>query len=149
LQVPGLSRTGPTLAVLAGAVFLLTSPDCRAVIADGNDVPAARAATDAVSTSADPGKAPGRRAPNHRVRTSLAAPALRSGAALIIDESTSAVLFAKHADLATPIASITKLMTALVVLEANQPLNEELEISSDDQKLGKANASRLAVGTRL
>ncbi|HXQ31039.1 MAG TPA: serine hydrolase [Steroidobacteraceae bacterium] len=144
-----MSRTGPTLAALAGAMFLLTSPVCRAVTADGNDVHAAPAATDVVGTPADAAKAPARRVPSHRARTGPAGPALRSGAALIIDESTSAVLFARHADLATPIASITKLMTALVVLEANQPLNEELEISSDDQKLGKSNISRLVVGTRL
>ncbi|HXQ63835.1 MAG TPA: D-alanyl-D-alanine endopeptidase [Steroidobacteraceae bacterium] len=107
------------------------------------------AGIDTLARPADPGQTPAHHRASHRARTGLAGPVLRSGSALIIDESTSAVLFARHADLATPIASITKLMTALVVLEANQPLNEELEISSDDQRLGKTNVSRLAVGTRL
>jgi D-alanyl-D-alanine endopeptidase (penicillin-binding protein 7) len=148
LQVLGLSRSGTTLAALVGAVFLLTSPICRAVTTAGDGAPAAGPATDALVASADQGKAPAHRPTSHRVRTTPG-PALRSSSALIIDESTSAVLFAKRADLATPIASITKLMTALVVLDAGQPLDEELEISTDDQNLGKANASRLAVGTRL
>ncbi len=85
----------------------------------------------------------------HRTRTGLDQPALRSSAALVLDESTEAVLFSKHAELPTPIASITKLMTALVVLEANQPLGQRLEITAEDTALTKASVSRLTVGTEL
>ena len=48
-----------------------------------------------------------------------------------------------------PIASITKLLTALVVTEANQPLDEWIEITPDDRITGKGAFSRLAIGTNL
>ncbi|MBV8876270.1 MAG: hypothetical protein JO158_01065, partial [Gammaproteobacteria bacterium] len=62
-------------------------------------------------------------------RASLTDPALRSSAALVLDISNSSVLYARHSEVAVPIASITKLMTALVVVEANQPLDEMLTIT--------------------
>jgi D-alanyl-D-alanine endopeptidase (penicillin-binding protein 7) len=74
-------------------------------------------------------------------------PGLRSSAALVVDETHSSVLYSKHADVAMPIASITKLMTVLIVTEAGQSLDEELQITQDDCSTG--NASRLAVGTVL
>lgn len=67
----------------------------------------------------------------------------------MIDASDSAVLFSRHANVAAPIASITKLMTAIVVLEGGQPLTDTLEITQDDRVNGKGAASRLAVGTKL
>ena len=76
-------------------------------------------------------------------------PSLRSSAALVVDERNSSVLFAKHADVASPIASITKLMTALVVLDAHQPMDELVTISPADADLGKGSVSRLVVGTTL
>ena len=51
-------------------------------------------------------------------------PKLKSSSVLIIDQSDSSVLYSRHPDVAMPIASITKLMTALVVLDAKQPLDE-------------------------
>jgi len=74
-----------------------------------------------------------------------ARPDVRSSAALVVDANDSSVLFARHADAAVPIASITKLMTALVVLEGRQRLDETLTITAADQGAG----SRLHVGTRL
>jgi serine-type D-Ala-D-Ala endopeptidase (penicillin-binding protein 7) len=82
-------------------------------------------------------------------RSSLADPALHSSAALVLDTTRSSVLYSRHADVALPIASITKLMTALVVMDAAQPLDEMLEVSTDDRSLGKSSVSRLAPGTRL
>jgi D-alanyl-D-alanine endopeptidase (penicillin-binding protein 7) len=76
-------------------------------------------------------------------------PQLKSNAVLVLDEETSDVLYSRKADVATPIASITKLMTALVVLEANQPLDEMIEVASADVARGKGTFSRLAVGTEL
>ncbi len=76
-------------------------------------------------------------------------PSLRSSAALVVDEGDSQVLLAKHPDVASPIASITKLMTALVVLDARQPMDELLTIAPADADLGKGSVSRLAVGTTL
>src|ERR1700748_1282473 len=66
-------------------------------------------------------------------RASLAEPLLRSSAALVLDTGNASVLYSRHADVAVPIASITKLMTALVVTEAGQPLDEELSIGAEDR----------------
>ncbi len=76
-------------------------------------------------------------------------PALRSSAALVLDATGSSVLYARHSDVAMPIASITKLMTALVVMEAGQPLDEMLEISAEDVSHGRGAVSRLTPGARL
>ena len=54
---------------------------------------------------------------------------------LIIDQSDSSVLYSRNSDVALPIASITKLMTALVVLDAQQPLDEPIRITEADRDL--------------
>ncbi len=76
-------------------------------------------------------------------------PKLRSSSVLIIDQADSSVLYSRNSDVAMPIASITKLMTALVVLDAQQPLDEPLEITTAERDLPKASYSRLTVGTVL
>jgi D-alanyl-D-alanine endopeptidase (penicillin-binding protein 7) len=80
---------------------------------------------------------------------SSADPKLKSGSVLIIDQENASVLYSRNSDVAAPIASITKLMTALVVLDAKQSLNEPIRITADDRDLPKASFSRLAVGTTL
>jgi D-alanyl-D-alanine endopeptidase (penicillin-binding protein 7) len=82
-------------------------------------------------------------------RASLAAPALRSSAALVLDTTHSSVLYSRRPDVALPIASITKLMTALVVMDAAQPLDEQLEITAEDGRRRSHVISRLAPGTTL
>src|SRR6202050_3219764 len=82
-------------------------------------------------------------------RASLAEPALRSSAALVLDTTHSSVLYSRHSDVALPIASITKLMTALVVIDRGQPLDEVLQVGSDDEAHGKGAFSRLLPGTQL
>src|ERR1700730_1699713 len=74
---------------------------------------------------------------------------LKSSSVLIMDESDSSVLYSRHSDVPMPIASITKLMTALVVLDANQPLDELIQITDADRDMPKASFSRLTVGTTL
>lgn len=74
---------------------------------------------------------------------------LQSNVALVIDQSTSQVLFEKNANVPLPIASITKLMTALVVVEANQDMEEVLEVTDEDIDREKFSSSRLRVGSRL
>lgn len=74
---------------------------------------------------------------------------VRSASVLVIDAADSSVLYSRHAQKVVPIASITKLMTALVVLEANQPLDEIIEITPADRHRDKGAHSRLPVGTRL
>jgi serine-type D-Ala-D-Ala endopeptidase (penicillin-binding protein 7) len=76
-------------------------------------------------------------------------PKLKSSSVLVIDQSDSSVLYSRHSDVAMPIASITKLMTALVVLDAKQPLDEPIQITSADSDLPKSTVSRLTVGTTL
>ena len=82
-------------------------------------------------------------------RATAREPALRSSAALVLDATHSSVLYARRSDVAVPIASITKLMTALVVLDAAQPLDELLEITVDDRSHGRAAVSRLTPGAEL
>jgi serine-type D-Ala-D-Ala endopeptidase (penicillin-binding protein 7) len=74
---------------------------------------------------------------------------LRSGAVLVLDQDTNEVLLAKNPNAVLPIASITKLMTALVVADAQQPLDEVLTITADDVDTEKGSRSRLQLGTQL
>jgi D-alanyl-D-alanine endopeptidase (penicillin-binding protein 7) len=74
---------------------------------------------------------------------------LKSSSVLIMDASDSSVLYSRHSDVPMPIASITKLMTALVVLDANQPLDEPIQITDADRDFPKGGFSRLTVGTTL
>jgi D-alanyl-D-alanine endopeptidase (penicillin-binding protein 7) len=74
---------------------------------------------------------------------------LRSSVALVVDEDTDQVLLSKNPDAVLPIASITKLMTALVVVESGLSLDEPLRINEDDADLRSGARSRLAVGTVL
>jgi len=74
---------------------------------------------------------------------------LKSSVALVVDQDTNQVLFSKNSQAVLPIASITKLMTALVVIEANLPTDEVLTVSQDDVDTEKGSGSRLSVGTQL
>ena len=76
-------------------------------------------------------------------------PKLKSSSVLIVDQSDSSVLYARRPELAAPIASITKLMTALVVLDARQPLDQPITITRAETDLPRSGASRLSVGTVL
>jgi serine-type D-Ala-D-Ala endopeptidase (penicillin-binding protein 7) len=76
-------------------------------------------------------------------------PLIRSSAFVVQDLSTGKVLLEKNADLAQPIASITKLMTAMVVLDANLDMDEILTVTNDDVDRLKGTSSHLPVGTRL
>lgn len=76
-------------------------------------------------------------------------PGLKSNAAYVVDESDSSVWYSRNANVASPIASITKLMTALVVADAHQPLDEVLQVTAADRAIGKGAYSRLTIGTRL
>lgn len=75
--------------------------------------------------------------------------ALKSSVALVLDQDTNEVLFSKNPQAVLPIASITKLMTALVVVEAQQSMSEMLSITNDDVDTEKGTGSRLAIGTEL
>ncbi|MDR5750149.1 MULTISPECIES: D-alanyl-D-alanine endopeptidase [unclassified Caballeronia] len=75
--------------------------------------------------------------------------ALRSSVAYVIDQNTQEMLFDKNSRAVVPIASITKLMTAMVVLDSHAALNEELQVTDEDRDYEKYTGSRLAVGSVL
>ncbi|MCB1955561.1 MAG: D-alanyl-D-alanine endopeptidase [Rhodocyclaceae bacterium] len=76
-------------------------------------------------------------------------PALRSEAFLLADQATGQILLEQNADQVVPIASISKLMTAMVVLDAGQGLSDILRVSDDDIDSLRGSRSRLPVGARL
>jgi serine-type D-Ala-D-Ala endopeptidase (penicillin-binding protein 7) len=75
--------------------------------------------------------------------------ALKSNVALVMDQANSEVLFEKNSKVALPIASITKLMTGLIVVEAQQNMDELLEVTTDDIDKEKNSSSRLRIGAQL
>jgi D-alanyl-D-alanine endopeptidase (penicillin-binding protein 7) len=74
---------------------------------------------------------------------------LKSSVALVIDQDTREVLFSKNDSAVLPIASLTKLMTGLLVSEAKLPMDEMITITQDDVDTEKGSSSRLRVGTML
>jgi len=74
---------------------------------------------------------------------------LASASALVIDQANGSLLYAKNIGTRQPIASITKLMTAMVVLDGQQPLDEKISVTEDDVDHIKFSTSRLTVGSVL
>jgi D-alanyl-D-alanine endopeptidase (penicillin-binding protein 7) len=75
--------------------------------------------------------------------------ALKSSVALVVDQDTQEVLLRKNDSAVLPIASITKLMTGLLISEAKLPMDEMITITQDDVDTEKGSSSRLRVGTEL
>lgn len=74
---------------------------------------------------------------------------LKSSVALVVDQETREVLLAKNDSAVLPIASLTKLMTGLVISESNLPMDELITITEEDIDTEKGSRSRLTVGTTL
>ena len=74
---------------------------------------------------------------------------LKSGSALVMDINTGKTLYQKNPAQVRPIASLTKLMTALVVLDARQNLNQTLTIDQNDRDNIKHTYSRVRMGTQV
>ena len=74
---------------------------------------------------------------------------LKSNVALVIDQATGEMVISKNIDEVHPVASITKLMTALVILDAQAALDQRVEISNEDIDIERGSRSRLKVGTEL
>ncbi len=74
---------------------------------------------------------------------------LKSSVALVIDQDTREVLFSKNQNAVLPIASITKLMTGVIVTGAKLPMDELITVTQDDIDTEKGSRSRLKVGTSL
>jgi D-alanyl-D-alanine endopeptidase (penicillin-binding protein 7) len=75
--------------------------------------------------------------------------ALRSSVAYVVDQNSGESLFDKNSRAVVPIASITKLMTAMVVLDSKAPLTEQIEVTDEDRDYVKNTGSRLSVGSVL
>jgi D-alanyl-D-alanine endopeptidase (penicillin-binding protein 7) len=80
---------------------------------------------------------------------SLAQVALRSNAALVVDQNTHEALYDKNSHAVMPIASISKLMTAMVVLDSKAPMTEMIDVTDADRDYEKNTRSRLTVGSQL
>ena len=140
---------------MAGAAALIFLMATTATAAGGADAPTVKAKSrSSVATTA----------PRRKVRTVAARPSLgqkqglrktddelrlKSSAALVIDQDTNEVLYSKNAEAVLPIASITKLMTAVVVLDAGQSMDEPITVSKVALDTPKNNRSRLRVGATL
>ncbi|MRD55830.1 hypothetical protein GH816_04670 [Betaproteobacteria bacterium LSUCC0115] len=113
--------------------------------------------TNKATKSAKPRQSLVKRDPTNRMsagtrlglRSALTDVALNSSAVLVVDQISGEVLLEKNPNSVLPIASITKLMTALVVAEAELPMDEKIAITQDDADLEKYSKSRLKVGTQL
>ena len=128
-----VERQLTTLALTLLALFTIST---GAHATAGSPEPKAKVQTTA------PAKAKSKGVPAAPVRAGV-----KSAAFLIVDEANEDVLLSNKADVAMPIASITKLMTALVVLDAGQPLDEVIKINAEDRKVEPG--SRLVVGASL
>lgn len=112
-----------------------------ALSALAQSAPAKKAAPQQVS-----GKGGGKSGANIADLTKDGMPNLMSHAVMVLDQATGRPLFTKNADTPVPIASITKLMTAMIVLEAKQNLDEPVVIDRADVDTLKNSRSRLPVG---
>jgi len=126
--------TGATTATKAPAVVSRSSPSLRRVAASRSVVPAVPSI--------------GQQSGLHATEDELA---LKSAVALVVDRETDEVLFSKNARAVLPIASITKLMTALVVVESGAPLSDPVAVTADDVRAtaGGNNRRPLTAGTQL
>jgi len=74
---------------------------------------------------------------------------IKSALALVVDQDTGEVLYSKNTDEVAPIASITKLMTAIVIIDSGLPLLESITVERADVDRYKGSQSKLSVGTTL
>nr|WKF56468.1 D-alanyl-D-alanine endopeptidase [Paraburkholderia busanensis] len=74
---------------------------------------------------------------------------LRSSVAYVIDQNSGESLFDKNSRAVVPIASITKLMTSMVVLDSKEPMTDQIEVTDEDRDYEKNTGSRLSVGSVL
>lgn len=135
LLAPRPRATGWKLALPA----LLIAATSFVVQAKGRETP--KAAEPAVAVQAD---APSSTPPAQQLKLPVNAKHV-----LVVDDATGRVLMARDADAVVPIASLTKLLTAMVVLDAKLDPNEKLSITNDDVDTLKHSRSRVRVGTQM
>ena len=168
LQVSGRLAQGLVTALTAGALFAVSASPTAAWAQNKTAAASKRPAASAVKT-VHKTKASVKKTTKKRVLVSAqtAVPMrasygqmaglhtasdpldLRSSVALVIDQDTREVLFRKNDHAVLPIASLTKLMTGLVISEAHLSMSEMIAITQADVDTEKGSSSRLAVGTVL
>jgi D-alanyl-D-alanine endopeptidase (penicillin-binding protein 7) len=136
LLAPRPQATGWKLALPA----LLIAATSFVVQARGRDKPDPPEPAPATATAAAPAEVP----PAQQLRLPVNAKHV-----VVIDDATGKVLMARNADAVVPIASLTKLLTAMVVLDAKLDPSEKLRITSDDVDTLKHSRSRVRVGTQM
>jgi D-alanyl-D-alanine endopeptidase (penicillin-binding protein 7) len=149
------------MVVVLGLIAVMAVPDAALAATKSKDTAAKPAAAKSVRTAKP--RATARRPPAAKVaaprRPSLGEVqglrgthdplSLKSSVALVVDQETNQVLFSKNSAAVLPIASITKLMTAMVVAEQGLDLHEPITVSAEDIDTEKGSRSRLRVGTQL
>jgi len=135
-----LSELGVWLGML-GAFALLPAP-ATAFEEEATQVPAPQ------DSEAPVALAPLRH-PVYLDHTADRVPAIKSEFALVVDQDTNEVLLQKNADEVSSIASITKLMTAIVTLDAGLTSDEELQVLREDRTTAGWTGSSLRPGVRL
>jgi len=132
--------------IMLVATFIFVIPSLNAAAADKSTQQAA--SSKRVTHTIQPGKATvARNAASDYDGSGVLQ--LGSAKALIINQETGETLYAKNTNTPTPIASVTKLMTAMVVLDAGLPMDEIITVSKEDIDTLKGTTSRLRVGTSL
>jgi len=133
------------LPALSNAADARSSMTFSALAPAQAEIPAAVSAAPSLAPAPGPSLAPAAVAP-----AQFPLPAspllLKSNAALVLDQSSGQTLYGKNVNAVLPIASITKLMTAMVVLDANLDPNELLTVSNEDVDVLRGSSSRLRVG---
>ena len=141
------TRLGLLGAVVTSTLFVFASN--QALAGDSRNVAKKRVAV----TYKVAKKQPTRPARHNRIAAisdaEFSALALKSNAVLVKDQITGEIMFEKNAQAVMPIASITKLMTAMVSLDAQPNLSETLTIGNDDVDMLKGTSSRLRVGAQM
>jgi D-alanyl-D-alanine endopeptidase (penicillin-binding protein 7) len=135
------------------------TPQGSRSVADANNKPTTKANSSGLkSSTVKPSNAPQARSTAGVAVAGVAAAgvatagsisAVRSNVVLVQDLSSNTTLFSRNDEIARPIASITKLMTAIVIVDANQSMSDMIEVTTSDIDTVKHSRSRLPVGTKL
>ena len=125
------------------------TPQGSRSVADATNKPSTKSNSSAIkSSTVKPSNAPAARN-GAGVAAAGSISAVRSNVVLVQDLSSNTTLFSRNEETSRPIASITKLMTAVVIVDANQSMSEIIEVTSSDIDTVKHSRSRLPVGTKL
>jgi len=134
------------LFTLTCAVPSFAAPEQRTTIKKSKRILAKKASPKRLAKAVPPRPSFGQLAGLHSTADDLD---LKSSVAYVIDQDTNEVLVSKNDQAVLPIASITKLMTGVVISEARLSMDESITITQDDVDTEKGSSSRLKVGTRL